>query len=616
MGPFLVGALGADTVTFHSTDNAGNVEITESVSFAVVSATTTSLVSSLNPSPYGQTITYTARVTVSGGTPSGTVEFFDGYGDTPFASAPVNSSGVAVLNYAGFAANTYSLTAQYEGSATQAGSTSNVLNQVVNPLSTTTGLTASPNPSAYGQTVTLTATVITSTGKIPYGTVQFFDGSAIITGVDLNSAGVATLTDTHLLMGTHSITAKFLGTLDETGSTSAAVSQVVEGNPTTTTLSTSPNPSGLAQTVTMTATVSLNGINGTPTGTVTFYNGATSIGAAGLNRSGIASLPYNLLNVGTNSITATYDGSAALAPSTSPPVSQVVNPVTTTTTLTTSPNPSNGGQTVTMAATVTASNGRTPYGTVRFLSGNTIIGSVTLNSSAQAVLNYANLLSGTDSITAAYLGDGIYPASTSPAVSQVVNAVTTATSLTSSLNPSTFGQPVTFTATVAATNGLIPTGNVQFYNGTAYIGGATLNGAGLGALNYAGLNAGTLSITAKYLGAGVYPASASSALSQVVNTATTTTALTISPNPSSSGESIEMVATVTASNGKIAYGTVQFFNGNAIITGVDLGDTGQAVLDYANLPVGTHTITAKYLGNLDYVTSTSSAVNQVVDQVQ
>jgi hypothetical protein len=75
------------------------------------------------------------------------------------------------------------------------------------------------------------------------------------------------------------------------------------------------------------------------------------------------------------------------------------------------------------------------------------------------------------------------------------------------------------------------------------------------------------------------------------------------------------VATVTASNGKIATGTVQFFNGSTLITGVDLGDTGQGVLDYSNLPLGTNSITAKYLGNTDYVTSTSNTVSQVVNHV-
>jgi hypothetical protein len=95
---------------------------------------------------------------------------------------------------------------------------------------------------------------------------------------------------------------------------------------TTTALTSSPNPSNLGQTVTFTATVSaLPGFyNGTPTGTVSFFDGGTNIGNSSLNSSGVAILPTSILAVGTHSITAKYNGDSHFAPSTSPVVYQVV----------------------------------------------------------------------------------------------------------------------------------------------------------------------------------------------------------------------------------------------------------------------------------------------------
>ncbi len=96
-------------------------------------------------------------------------------------------------------------------------------------------------------------------------------------------------------------------------------------SPTTTTLTSSLNPSNFGQSVTFTATVTSQGFKGTPTGTVTFYNGTTSIGTSNLNKSGVATLTTSKLPVGTDRITATYNGDSNFAPSTSPVLRQVVD---------------------------------------------------------------------------------------------------------------------------------------------------------------------------------------------------------------------------------------------------------------------------------------------------
>jgi Bacterial Ig-like domain (group 3)/FG-GAP-like repeat/Abnormal spindle-like microcephaly-assoc'd, ASPM-SPD-2-Hydin len=94
---------------------------------------------------------------------------------------------------------------------------------------------------------------------------------------------------------------------------------------TTTSLSSSQNPSNFGQAVTFTATVTgqQGFYKGMPTGTVSFYDGTTNIGKSNLN-SGTATLTTSTLAVGTHSMTATYNGDTNFAPSTSPPLKQVV----------------------------------------------------------------------------------------------------------------------------------------------------------------------------------------------------------------------------------------------------------------------------------------------------
>ncbi len=146
--------------------------------------------------------------------------------------------------------------------------------------------------------------------------------------------------------------------------------------------------------------------------------------------------------------------------------------VPTTTTLTTSPNPSYQGESVTMTATVTAQNGSTPAGTVVFKSDGTSVGSATLNDSGVAVLNYSGLSAGTDNVTAVYQGSVTLAGSTSNTVVQVVHPGTT-TTVTSTPNPSTVGQSVTITATVGPAGPPQPTGDVSFASNGNAISGCT-----------------------------------------------------------------------------------------------------------------------------------------------
>lgn len=93
---------------------------------------------------------------------------------------------------------------------------------------------------------------------------------------------------------------------------------------TATALQSSPNPSNVGQAVTFTATVTGLGFKVTPTGTVTFFDGTTKLGTSSLNASGEATFTTSTLTLGTHNITATYNGDSNFEPSTSSPVSQLV----------------------------------------------------------------------------------------------------------------------------------------------------------------------------------------------------------------------------------------------------------------------------------------------------
>lgn len=211
------------SLTFTPTDTTDYSTAPDRVQLTVKPAmTSTALTSSQNPSTYGQSVTFTATVTSSGGTPTGTVTFKSGA--TTLGTATLKS-GSASFTTATLTAGSSSITAVYGGTADFAGSTSHALTQTVNQAATSAFVISSLNPSTSGQAVTFTATVISSNGT-PTGTVTFKDGSTTL-GTGTLSNGEAKFTTSSLSVGTHSITAVYAGSTDFSGSTSPVLSQVV-----------------------------------------------------------------------------------------------------------------------------------------------------------------------------------------------------------------------------------------------------------------------------------------------------------------------------------------------------------------------------------------------------
>jgi Big-like domain-containing protein len=464
--------------------------------------------------------------------------------------------------------------------------------------STTTTVTSSLPTSTFGQSVTFTASVSPSAAT---GNVQFFDGGNSLGTIPL-SGGSASLTTASLTAGTHSITASYGGDANFASGTSSAMTQAVNQASTTTALTSSLNTSTFGQAVTFTATVSpaLG-----PTGTVQFFDGATSLGTVALS-AGNASLTTATLTAGApHSITASYSGNANYAGSPSSAVTQTVNQASTATALTSSLDPSLFGQAVTFTATVNPTSG--PAGTVQFFDGLNSLGTVPL-SGVTASFTTSTLAVGTHFITAAYSGDTNFTGSTSASVTQTISAstISTTTTLTSPLNPSTYGQQVTFSATVSPSSGA--TGSVTFMDGGVLLGTSSLNASGVATFSTSALAVGTHSITAQYSGDGIHTGSMSSTLSQTVNRAGTTITLTSSDNPSRSGRPVTFTATVSPST---APGTVEFFDGSSSLGTASLV-SGQASISTSSLSAAKHSITAVYSGNANFEGSTSAVLAQNV----
>lgn len=241
------------------------------------------------------------------------------------------------------------------------------------------------------------------------------------------------------LTQTSSTSAKFIGNIGHTYSfysiatdnagnveaakTSSDTSTQIVPPATTTSLQASAAMAFPGQSVTLTAAVAGPTGNGaTPTGTVTFLSGTTTLGTTTLNSSGVASFA-SALPLGTDSVTAQYSGDANFASSTSSTVSIVVAKIMTTTLVASSATPANLNAIVTLTATVTPALGSgAPTGTVTFSDGTTALGMGALGSSGSGSYSTANLTAGVHTITAVYSGDGNYLGSTSSTFTQTVNA--------------------------------------------------------------------------------------------------------------------------------------------------------------------------------------------------
>ena len=621
------GNAGTPTLTASSTSLTS---ATQSVTVSKA-ATTTAVASSANPSVSGQSVTFTATVTVNSpgaGTPTGTVNFkSDGTTITGCATQTLNGSSQATCSTSFNAAggSSHAITAVYSSDANFSASTSSTLAQSVNKADTTTTVASSANPSVTGQSITFTATVsaVAPGSGTPTGTVNFKDGGTTITGCGAKalSGGQATCSASFSASGgSHSITAVYSSDTNYNASTSSTLTQTVNKAATTTAVASSANPAVTGQSVTFTATVTATSPgSGTPTGTILFKDGSGTLGTCSAQAlssgSATCSASFNAA-ASPRTISAVYSGDGDYVASTSSNLSQVINKASTSTVVASSANPSVTGQSVTFTATVSATSpgSGTPTGTIQFRDGGTTLGTCgtqTMSAGSATCSASFNASAGSRTISAVYSSDANYLASTSTNLSQTVSKASTSTVVVSSANPSVTGQSVTFTATVSATSpgSGTPTGNVQFKDGSGTLAscGAVALSAGSATCSASfNASASPRTISAVYAGDNDYLTSTSSNLSQVINKASTTTAVASSANPSVTGQSVTFTATVSAvSPGSgTPTGTIQFKDGVATLgsCSAQTMSAGSATCSASfTATASPRTISAVYAGDSNFV---------------
>jgi hypothetical protein len=570
--------------------------------------TTTTVSSDLDPAQFGQTVTFTAAVATTVGTPTGTVEFRDG--GTPIAACDAQPLilGVATCATNTLSIGTHAITAAYSGDGTYPASTSSILSQDVEPLATATALSADVNPSTFGDLVTYTSVVSAPAGAAPTtGTVTFYDGVDVLGSVALDASAVATLSTDALAAGTHTVTAVFEGTATHAPSTSAVLSQEVDVAGTTTTVTFVSNPSAFGESVTFTATV-------TPdpgAGTVQFTVDGVGLGApVPVGPGGAAvSAAVSDLTVGAHDVDAAFSGTANHAPSIGSLVQNVVA-APTSTTLDSDTNPSVYGDTVTFDATVSLAD-LEPTGTVTFSSDGVPLAGCTSEplTAGVATCTTDDLDAGSRSITADYSGGTGFEASSATPLVQAVGRAPSGTTIDSSAETSVYGVDVTVTATVTgAPAGGVPTGSVQFLVDGVEFGTPVPLSAGTAVVVLSGLGAGEHDVHAAYSGNSNYDASSSS-ITQTVLRADTTTTLESDLNPSAFGATVSFTATVSPMP---AAGAVQF-----AIDGVPAGSpvpltSGTAIFATSTLASGSRAITATFSGSANFKDSTAGVTQTVI----
>src|SRR5262245_3668687 len=257
--------------------------------------TTTALSTSTATAVFGQSVTLTATVSSAAGVPTGFVVFSDGAGVQ--GTAPVDANGVATLTVP-LALGDHALTASFSGTGNFANSTSGAVALNVSRAASAVALTSSVNPAVTGQSVTFTATVsVLAPGMgVPTGTVTFMDGNVVLGTVPvvfniLGSNSTARITTSFAVAGGHAVTAVYSGDTNVQAGTSAALTEQVNAptpQATTTVLVADANPAVVGQAVMFTATVRGPAGAGTPTGTVTFRDGAVILGTFAVGADGTA----------------------------------------------------------------------------------------------------------------------------------------------------------------------------------------------------------------------------------------------------------------------------------------------------------------------------------------
>ncbi|HEY1576611.1 MAG TPA: Ig-like domain repeat protein, partial [Terracidiphilus sp.] len=602
-------ALGQHAITASYAGDANNEANSALLTQTVKQAPT--LVLSVTPYPQATvlaSVTLTLTASVSAGIPTGNVVFYDN-GNAISGNLALNASGVATFTTTSLTPGSHNLTARYAGDTNDASGTSNAVNETIAQATTSTTLGTTDASPIVGESITLSATVVSTEGPQPTGVINFTDNGSPLGSASLNTSGIAALTLNSLAPGPHSIVANYTGDTDNALSSSTSLAETVAQIGTTTTLTSDANPLSAGATLHLSATVALAAgaaPDGPLTGQVTFADAGTSLGTASLDPFGHATLTVNTLAVGGHTLVASYGGATNYASSSSVAFTQQVQKTATTVSVTPSATTVLAGTQVNFTATVTSSTG-IPTGTATLYDGGTSIQTALLNLQGIASFSTSTLSNGAHALTVGYGGDSSYEAGTSAAWTETVNLAQPIVTLSGPANAVDVGTAVTLTGNLTGP-GITPTGTLTLYDGAALIGSQSVSPAGSFSFSTSSLAVGAHTLSIGYSGDGDNSSAASSAIIVTIQLAPTATALGSSVNPGTFGEPLTFTASIVSSSPGIT-GSITFFDGGTPLNTASLVN-GAAALTTAGLTFGVHSVTAEYSGDAQHAASSSTILDE------
>ena len=524
--------------------------------------------------------------------------------------------------------------ANWASAALTTTTTSLQLNGATTPLSIT-----------HGQSVTVNATVAGS-GGTPGGQVALVDNLSPASFPNNEALGDFTLsggavngTTTDLPGGTYAVSAHYGGSTAFAQSDSNAIQVTVAPETSSTSLTVQGyyDPSTGKKATTpyygyiylldaqpYGNSASATNPNGIATGTVTFKNGAATLGTATLSSQGIAELQTSTLPGGSNSLTASFPGDASFAASTSTPVALTIVPATTTLNGPSFPQGSAvpAGSQVTFSVTLTTdSAGAAPTGTVTFTNGSTTIGTATLSGTAatstgpasgSATYSTSSLLPGDYNVSAAYSGDSNYAPSTAGPASLTILKTSTNVTMTPSTTSLAENQPLQVTVTPSTVGTLAqPTGSVTLsYLGISGSGSQTANlanGTVVFTIPANTLALGSQFLIASYSGDSLYFSSSATVQISVKSSGTIAPTITIAAPTSTVNLPVSVTVNITGPSGDPTPTGSVTLTSSAYFQSTEPLVNGAATFTMAGgLNGGANTLTASYLGDSNYTSGTGS----------
>jgi multisubunit Na+/H+ antiporter MnhB subunit len=424
-------------------DANGTGDTTVSLTFSPTVANDT-----YNPSAK---VTFTCVVisNTGGATPTGSVTFTNATTGAQLTGSPVqlDGTGTSILAVtSGLEVGGNNVIASYSGDTSYAAKDSQQV--VVTMEKSSTSLTVTPATTTPVGGASLAVSVPVTVGSPPIGednptgaVTLNVDGKATGTAALATVGGVtaASFSITAPAAGSHALQAVYNGDDNYVSSTSPAVTITVSKFASTTTLSAAPTTLQVGIPVALTAVVNAaSGVSTSiaPTGTVSFYDGATLLGTQQVSSYSATLSNIMLDTTKSHLVTAVYSGDTNYAGSTSNAVSLTAALLPDTVTLVAVPTAAGPGQAINFTATVTpvtappATYEQNPTGKVTFYNGTTLIGTgtlmIALGNSSTATFTIATLPAGQDTITAVYVGDSYFAPGTSNAVTVTVQDFTIA----------------------------------------------------------------------------------------------------------------------------------------------------------------------------------------------